>query len=660
MPAPRPPRPPHSGRPDTAHLWVDLDSGRLTRWVFAGVVLGVLIAIAAASVSEVDPAAPWNHPFHLLAAAPAVLGTVLCAVRLPRLFTRQGMRADAAGIAFVQRPLWWFRGRTLELPWDGIRAIRSDAPVTSTRPDGDPDLGHQRLAVYLYLPPSTPRPTWLELDEALPEPGDEPLMPRVHTSWGTAERDRMLPYLRGQRPDLLGGTAPAAPGAPAAQAPQSPQTTQAPQAPQVPPVVDERLNVRGGRIVQWFAAATASLILLGSTAAIAVRLLEPGAVAAADTSDLVFFGLLAAAALGLAGYTAAATPRLWTVQYVHLHERGVTLAQERLWWSPERIVTVPWKAVSRLDIRHRRRSGTPYPAIGMQLNRRLSARTAPPTWVGRFEETEVIGGRRVLGELLVLDMGMYGPALRLVHMVRNARPDLFGEPGIEPAPPAEAEAVPAPATDPAAATGTGIATASAAAPTAPFHADLRGRRARAWALGFLGCLYLWAGGVFGAMDTARIIERQEYALLVAPLLWAVVVIAATAWSVRCAPRCLTRQSLTVDDRGIHLVQEPMLWSPDRGVSIPWEQILHARSERKDPGRSRSGQVLKLFLTGPGLVTRVPSWCALSEWEESDVPAHPGRPLTRITVRPTARAAETLAHAVHQAKPGLVKPMRRVR
>lgn len=646
MPVPRSPSADRSGAARTPQVRVGLDRDRRTRWVFAGVLLVVLAAIGAPSVAGIDPGSPWSVARGLLGAAPALLVGALCLLRLPRLFTRQGMRADETGIAFVQEPLWWFRGRALEVPWSGIRAIRSDPPFTSARPGGDPDAEHQRLSVFLVHRPADPLPFWLNEDEALPEPGDEPLMPRVHTSWGLSERDRVLAFVRARQPDLLDGTAPSAPAQRAATGADGPRDTGAPQNTDAAQDIDALLDVRGARILSWSGYTAASLVMSAPTAAIAVGLTEPGAAASAGTSGLVAFGLLAAVALGLAGYTVAVTPRMWTAQYVRLHGSGITLAQERRWWSPERTVTVPWEAVARLEVREKRAGRNHYPAVAMHLDRPLPQGAAPPSWTRSSEEEETVGGRTVRGTVLSVEPGHHGPAVRLVSLLRDARPDLFG-PVIAPAPPREEEPDPR-----------GV---PAAVRAEPFRADLRRRRARTWAAGFLFCLYgLGAVSTIGVMDAARMVERQEYGMLVAPLFWGAVLIGLTVWSVRSAPRCLARQAVVVDGEGIRLVQEALWWSPDRSASIPWEQVRHARTERADPDRPGSAHVFKLFLTGPGLVPRVPSWCTLSEWEENDLPAHRGRPMTRITVKPTARAAGTLARAVQAARPDLADPNRPLR
>ncbi|GAB2518068.1 hypothetical protein GCM10026982_51350 [Nocardiopsis aegyptia] len=124
------------------------------------------------------------------------------------------------------------------------------------------------------------------------------------------------------------------------------------------------------------------------------------------------------------------------------------------------------------------------------------------------------------------------------------------------------------------------------------------------------------------------------------------------WSVRAAPRCLTHQGVAVDEAGITLTQDPMLWFEGRTAFLPWHDVYLVRPEKVRSGKS-TDHVVRVFLNRPDLLNHVPTWCRLDPREMGVAPASALQPLTMVTIKPGTRPQGDLVRAFGRTRPDLM-------
>ncbi|GAB3706674.1 hypothetical protein [Nocardiopsis oceani] len=332
----------------------------------------------------------------------------------------------------------------------------------------------------------------------------------------------------------------------------------------------------------------------------------------------------------------AALPRSWSRQGVRVDHTGITLLRDALWWSSGRRSAVPWTDIHHITLGHSR-SGRGRTLVRLHLHRPPFPKQPLPQWATRAP-ADRDRKRPDPWPQLILAVPPSAHADRLVAVVREAAPDLFGEAVVE-----QTDAL------------RRANTAEHRAPTAadpgpdPVVVDTRRRRARWWTVGALVVLYYSAMGIVMLIEEVGSSRGLTLDNAPATVLMAVTLSLLWWWVVWGAPRCMTRQGVRVDRSGLTLIQEPLLWFGGRTVALPWDGIRLVRGAAL--GGQGTGGTVTLLLQGPDAVSEAPTWCTVNLREEALSPASPDHPLTRISISVGGGDA-ALAAAVRAMRPDL--------
>lgn len=199
---------PAAASPTAARQWVDMRvprSGALGLFAVL-VLLCVTYAVFVTAIALRDPTAGQFDDVDPLVALVFLWGLsvagVVALVRVaPRRLTRQGLSVDHAGIALVQGPLLWFRGRTTHIPWSEVHTVMDTQRVKPGR------RGTSRLVrsvnIMLHYPDRLYTvPTWAMLssrEDSLP-PASR-LTPKTRVSISSQQHQAAV-ALHAARPNL--------------------------------------------------------------------------------------------------------------------------------------------------------------------------------------------------------------------------------------------------------------------------------------------------------------------------------------------------------------------------------------------------------------------------------------------------------------------------
>ncbi|RKS06338.1 hypothetical protein DFP74_1966 [Nocardiopsis sp. Huas11] len=669
-----------------------------------GAVLPILALVAALGIAGSGEFADDGEAFTTLVVflVGALLISALLLRHLPRVLSEQGVSVDAAGVALVQRPTWWFRGRTLTLPWHEIVTV-------TARSIGDrSEAGPSPTSVSFHLrhsPPEDMTPTWalhIAAGAGHAHATSASPHPQITVIPDADRREALVGAVGGHRPDLLSGQVPVAPvsgaggpagpggpgahtGAPGAVGgPGGPDAhagasgalggPHAPRHPGGPPHAGGvphpsahagpppfpaagTVSTRGWRIFQWFTYVIVVGGGIAPFATVAYQVLGSELLRGefSTTGLLPFTPLLVPLVIGLVALPLLLVylPQYWAPQGVTVDRFGISVATEPMWWSRGHRAHIPWADVHHIAVSSRS-SGKSYRLMTEVHLHHVDHELRLPMWAALVMGGESKWGVRATRPVLLIDLRAKSPAKDVVSLLRAARGDLFEDARPE-------RNTPRGAVQGASAAGyagpgapaAGYAGPGHRVPVAPYWRSLRARRGWFWALGFGVCVYvLTATAIMGALEAERHLERQEYGAFFPPLFWIVVMSLLLSWSIRSAPRCLTHQGVAVDEAGVTLVQDPMLWFAGRTVFLPWSDVYLVRPEKVRSGKSTE-HVIRVFLSRPDLLNHVPTWCRLHPREMGLAPATAHRPLTLVTVRPGTGPQGDLVRAFGQARPDLM-------
>lgn len=648
-----------------APLWEDLGKERRGLWGCGSLVVIVLLAtslLAASSDGE-------DVVFVAISSLAFALFISFFLVRsIPRVTTVQGIAVDGGGITFTQEPKWWFRGRTLNVPWHELISVRGSDTLRSSLMNAD-GTGQQAtgigpLSFYLRrTPPKELVPTWINhVAEGADNPEDDSYSPlaRLHLIANGGQYERLVGAVSAWRPDLARAPRPThattagGPARPQAH-PQAgrPQPGQ-PQAggpgthghPQ--PLPDTRFELRGSRRVDWFMQMF--VVLMGCmlfTGPILV-LLDPAIHGGSPALliPLAVPGSFALAALVYGWFLIVSLPRYWTRQGVHLDHHGISTYRERMWWFHGDRSHVGWQDVHHIDS-HRTKSGKRYITLIEIHLHRVDHELRLPSWARLLMAGEHKWGFSASSRpVLVFNLNKIGSPAQLLQHLRDTRFDLFREQVAERAV-HEHDARQRQAWQ-AEQQGHAPRRSSYAAHAPTEWINMRPRRIGVWAIGAVILLYFWvtlAGLVY--MLAVEGFDGGSLGGLVALVL---VTVPFSMWSLRAMPRCFAHQGVAVDGSGITLVQDPFLWFEGRTAHLPWEGVRMVREDRAGSGSER---VLKVFLHHPDALSVVPNWCAFTNRAINEPPASAHEPLTLVTVKVPPKQRIRLTRATAAARPDLV-------
>ncbi|GAB3723083.1 hypothetical protein [Nocardiopsis nanhaiensis] len=659
--------------------WLDLRGIRRGLWG-VGLVAAVLTFAISLTTLLASAGAEFEDLLRNAVVCAAALVVVLVLLwSLPRALTAQGIAVGPEGVDFIQRPLWWFRGRKLSVPWRKSRGFRFEPPP-NTRGTVVGEGSIQHFTAYLYrTPPAHVLPSWLSL---IPEGAGGADFPQVRIPLAPEQRRPLVEALSTHCPEGLfeGGSAvrpqprqahPIPPGthtqpgppAPSGHTPPGhaghpvpPSDTSAP-APVPPPptrpepgtgpqhpAVTGFVSARERRIRTWrygFLAATGAFVLTGL---LPLRMVLDDITAGRDrilAAELVLPLLgIGAAALVVMCVLVAYLPQFSTVQGVQVGPNGISVLKERRWWFRGHQAFVAWH-----DIHHiassSRSNGERHRGIAEVHLHRADHEMRLPRWAPL-----VMAGRNRWGcsaprPLLLIDMLTPARARELFELLRRARPDLLDAAVAERA---DTQRWSGPeARQP-------VQTPDRFAPD-PAWVDVRPRRALGWAFAlFIAGSGTWQGARVAAADLAGTGPGAPIPFYVLSTALLLLLWAGVCWS---APRFFTVQGASVDNAGITLVQEPLLWFEGRTLFLSWDDVRMARTASVRGTKANSEKkVVLIFLHGPDMVTHTPTWCTFSPYEDTESPASVEHPLTRITVS-IGWNTGALATALRGMRPDLV-------
>lgn len=646
-------------RTPPAPLWEDLGKERRGLWGCGAlaviVLLGFAFSLALSAEEEAVAGAVTTLAF-------ALFISFFLVRAIPRVTAGQGIAVDGGGITFAQEPKWWFRSRTLNVPWHEVVSVRgSDSMRSSQSSDGSgrrtPGVGP--LSFYLRrTPPKELVPTWINhVAEGADNPADDSYSPlaRLHFTASGGQLERLIGAVRAWRPDLAQAPRPThAPdaGGPGVHAPDDPGHPQTGQArggrsrtaqPQAAP--DPRFELRGSRRGDWLAQAFV-VVVLGTVFAAPVTVMLGYADSLSDLAPVLPLGTCALAALVYGWFLIVSLPRYWTRQGVQLDHHGISTYRERMWWFRGDRSHVGWQNVHHIDS-HQAKSGKRYITIIEIHLYRVDHEMRVPSWARLLMAGERKWGFNASSRpVLVFNLDRIGSPRGLLEHLRRTRSDLFREQVADRAV-REHDARRRQAWQ-AEQQGYGPRRPAYSAHTPTDWVNMRPRRIGVWAVGAVVLLYFWV--ILTGMVYTLTVEGFDPDGLGAMVVVSLIAVPFSTWSLRTMPRCFAHQGMSVDGSGITLVQDPLLWFEGRTAHLPWEGI---RMIREDKAGTGSERVLKVFLHHPDALSVVPNWCVFNNRAVDEPPAGAHEPLTLVIVKVPPKHRIRLARAAAAARPDLV-------
>jgi hypothetical protein len=116
---------PHTDRPPFTRpipAWIRYTVADRPIWTVCTVVpmvpigLPALVAVVLAAFSK-----DWAAALLFLAMPGLILGTAM--LFFPLSFCEQGIEVDAHGLRLRKKRKWWYRGRSLHVPWSVVRGL---------------------------------------------------------------------------------------------------------------------------------------------------------------------------------------------------------------------------------------------------------------------------------------------------------------------------------------------------------------------------------------------------------------------------------------------------------------------------------------------------------------------------------------------------------
>lgn len=402
---------------------------------------GLLVALVLAGAALVPDVGTTAST--VLAAVAAGFVAFLLLV-LPWAVTEHGIRVDAAGVSFEQRPKWWSRGRLLHVPWDEIVAVVNVDAAEGLRKTSDRGADDRELSFYLYdLPLRKRSPTWvrfvLEDGDHLDDTALE-AFPRVAVVFRADQTVRIIDAVGVWRPDLVEPTSHV--HQPTALDPTGriPEATD--RVPETTAHASEAVNrdarpsdgpdhgtvdCGGSQFLTWLALTCVAAFFVMVTLLAGNSVLEVAAEPAPESvAGLAFSAVFALLLLGALITLTVLAPYTLAVYGIRVDRHGITLFRSHKWWYHGQSSYVPWADVHLVDAHVMgHRSTTTLVEVHL-YGCRSDLRRSPRAWL------VPTGGRKWMFKadrypvLLVIPPGRLGTD-RLLALIRRIRPDLMTE-----------------------------------------------------------------------------------------------------------------------------------------------------------------------------------------------------------------------------------------
>ncbi|GAB3706662.1 hypothetical protein GCM10028793_38480 [Nocardiopsis oceani] len=291
-------------------FWEDLGRERRGLWGCGAVAIVLVLGLAlftAALVGQDESALGTT----ILLLVFALLCAFFLFRAVPRVTTAQGIGVDASGITFEQKAKWWFKGRTLTVPWHEIVAVKNRAGS---------------ISYYLRrTPPTELTPTWINhVAEGADNPESEDYSPLARLTFPSAgeQQNRLVEAVRAWRPDITAAPRPTfhtpvpghhghpqagyqqATGHPRSGHPSAGQ----PQAP---------FEVRTKRRLEWFVGLIPALFM-GLFMGAPIVILLQSATSPVDLVPLSVPGIILLASLVYTWFMVVTMPQYWAKQGVRV------------------------------------------------------------------------------------------------------------------------------------------------------------------------------------------------------------------------------------------------------------------------------------------------------------------------------------------------------
>ncbi|WP_106581396.1 hypothetical protein [Murinocardiopsis flavida] len=448
----------------------------------------------------------------VVAAAGCVAGLGVTALILfwtPRFLARQGVEFGDDGLRLVQEPRWWFRGRAMHVRWEDVDSFTPSGAA-------GPRRWTWRVLGLRGVAPHARPPHWTALVLA----GGEP--PR-----GVARSATIRLFLQLREDSAAEFT----------RLLES-HRSQAEPAPRAEPgratAARGWLALRRSHRVAWLLLCLTALLL--PAVPLGPLVLQDG-LARLDPGDPAVALFAVMSAVGLSAALVAA-PWQWAEQGMVVTDRGLGFERRPLWWVPERRGFVRWEDVLGTAVREvvRTSPGEQHQAVVEVYLDRLDASERFPGWVRRVRAGEALWGEATDCARLVVPLGDPQERSRVSLLLAQASPPSLAGPS-----------------------------ALGAGPRSTYWIPVR-----RWVLPALMVPVLPICAVSGvALAAATAGSAPAPGIWAGVLGFAAVGLAAAA---RLLPPLCARQGIVVDDDGLRLVREPLLWSRELTARVRWEHV----------------------------------------------------------------------------------------
>lgn len=592
-----------------APAWEHIGHGRGLGGCAASLTVAIFVNVLAFAATGIADAGE-------LAGLLGVLVLTLACVLylLPRVLTEQGIRTDADGVAFVQKPKWWFRGRSLSVPWNEIVSV---GKILGT------------VSYYLRRTPcEESSPTWLiDVAEGADNPADRAYSPlaRVHFAATDEQFGRLLGAARAWRPDLADADTPTrtpAMPAPGHQShPRDEAYPQNPGHPQAPPHAP--FEVQNTRMASWFLMGLGALTVVAFIGFVLAVLVGwptgiPGSASTpAEITSLVVYGVIVVVSLIFFAFMIGHVPQYAAQQGIRVDAQGIQIFRKRQWWFDGDSGRVDWQDVHSLEPstvkRGRRRRHNvlnihlhkwdhelplPFWAVLLEVNQRDESERAAPRLVLALNLTE-----------LGADRG------GLLKYLRQTRPGHFHQQV------AERESQEHEARKLRTHRDTGHRVTQEA--SGDRYEGSGNMSDTLFAPFFLAVVFGGVAlvGLLNLLDGVRSIRDipelppDHALLLVTSGALALPTTATLMYLLARIPRYFAEQGLSADESGISVFRKRMWWLPGVRVHVGWHDIRYismVRGHRRNRGRksSRGITLIGLHLIRTDTRARLPLWTRL--------------------------------------------------
>lgn len=332
-------------------------------------------------------------------------------------------------------------------------------------------------------------------------------------------------------------------------------------------------------------------------------------------------------ALALVRRLIASFPRHWARQGVAVDDTGIVVFREPMWWARGERTDIAWEDLHHFDTHEILRRNRLITLVQLHLNR-ADPDLGLPDWARLVMPGESAWSLTAsVRPVLVIDLSWEDAHEMLLGRLKRARPDLAREEVAERALRDHEERI-------------------RSAPTPPAHIpttllDPRRPMIGRWAIGATLLTPPWLA--WGFM-IHRFVQAPSWDPVSLLIVFSVLLLLGSAWSIRAAPGHFTRQSVRIDASGVTFTQHSLLWLDDRAAHLPWEKVHMVGLGQADV---RNDRFLRVVVHRTAELSALPTWCRFDDATDADDPH------ALITIALPKRTHALLCHALREARPDLM-------